>query len=370
MNNTLSNFKFNDLLPSSVKDDPKFIAASACLDKLFENFDDRVKLMLIYSRIDELTESEIDDLAWQWNIGYFEGYFLVTSLEEKKRLVKHAIQVHWHKGTLWALRSVPQFLGMPTFTIEWFESDLIGSEMEPYEFDFAIDTGVRGASPTIQSDVMNLINNLKNARSYLRHIILMISWRLNIRYGIIGHGLQIGKVRPKHWPGGTARIKYGIGVAEHSAIAARVLPKVWTGGTIKIGYRKVAGEYSATTARVLPKAWTGGTVKIKYTMVISGHMVMGNSVRPKIIAINIAIALKTKRTPGYYFAVKTKVLPRVNTRIETSVKYRVAVGSYSAATVRINPKIRGGNDILIKNKTCVGAHSATFGRVNPARYAV
>ena len=69
----LDNFKFNDLLPSSIKDDPKFKAASEALDNIFVKTNERVKELLIYSRIDELDEQTLDDLAWQFGIDYFEG---------------------------------------------------------------------------------------------------------------------------------------------------------------------------------------------------------------------------------------------------------------------------------------------------------
>jgi P2-related tail formation protein len=270
------------LLPSSVKDAAKFKAASACLDKLFDSFDERVKMMLVYSRIDELDNEPLDELAWQWNVGYYEGYSFAKTLDDKRVLIKHAILLHWHKGTKWSLESIPIFLGMPAFTIEWFEADLIGAQMNPYEFDIAIDTSVRGVSPTIYDDIHNLINNLKNVRSYLRHIILMASWSVTAYYGAMAIGSSVVSVRPKDWTGGTTKIKYGRAIGEYSAVVGHVRPKIWTEKNIKIKYRKGIGCYAATIGKVNPAAWNGGQTNVKIKNRIGVYFATIGRVNPAI----------------------------------------------------------------------------------------
>jgi P2-related tail formation protein len=282
VNNSLLNFKFNDLLPTSIKDDPKFIAASNCLDKLLSGLDDRMNSMLVYSRIDELTESEIDDLAWQWNVGYFEGYSFAETLNDKRILVKHAIQLHWYKGTRWALESIPVFLGMPAFAIEWFEADLIGSKMKPYEFDLAIDTGVRGISPTIHDDIQKLINNLKNVRSYLRHVVLMASWKVTAYYGAVSASVNVGAIRPKDWQGSTTEIKYGRAIIECSAMWGHVQPQLWTEKETKIKNRHAVGYYAATEAKVYPQICHGSKATMINKNRIGGYSAIVGRVNPRL----------------------------------------------------------------------------------------
>jgi len=333
----LTTFKFNDLLPLSVKDDPKFVAASTCLDKLFEGFDERVKLMFIYSRIDELNNEQIDDLAWQWNIGYYEGYSFAETLEDKRALVKNAIMLHWHKGTLWAMKSVPRFLGMPAFSVEWFEADLLGTTMEPYEFDFAIDTGVRGASPTIQQDIRNLINNLKNTRSYLRNIILMISWQVTAYFGAQSQGVNLGTIRPLPWKGGTASVVYCWVIVSQAVVTARVNPQSWLGDEITLKHGRAVGGYSAIIGYVKPMYWLGGDIKIILGRAVGSQSVVAGSVRPKPW-LGDDIVLRKGRATGSYGAQNVHVTPRKYYGGKVKVRYNCILGTYVVTVGRVYPK--------------------------------
>jgi len=335
-NTNLSNFKFNDLLPSSVKDAAKFKAASECLDKLFDRFDERVRMMLIYSRIDELNNQQLDDLAWQWNIGYYEGYSFAQTLEDKRALIKHAIQLHWHKGTKWALESVPIFLGMPAFTVEWFESDLLGTYMNPYEFDIAIDTSVRGASDTLHHEIRELINNLKNVRSYLRHVILMMSWKVTAHFGLTSQNVKAGKVLPLLWKGDTTKIKYGQAVVGNSVITGRVNPKSWPGSEVTVKNYRIIGGYSAISGRVNPKHWAGDNTAIQYRRGVYGGSVVSNRILPKSWSgENVTIPLGR------------------------------AVGGYSATISTARPKRLKGVKFSVKNNRMIGCYGANIGTVYP-----
>lgn len=336
-NPNLSAFKFNDLLPLSVQGDPKFLAASECLDNLFTGFDERVKSTLVYSQIDELDHQQLDDLAQQWNIGYYEGYLFAESLQDKRALVKHAIMLHWHKGTIWAMKSVPQFLGMPAFLVEWFDADLLGTHMEPYEFDLAIDTGVRGASPTIQQDIRNLINAIKNVRSYLRHIILMTTWKITAYYGAQGQGVNVGTIRPLWWPGGEVEAKFSWGAGGYGAAAGHVRPYIWHKKVMPMIQAWTIGGLGFTSVRVNPKFWPGGDISIKHGRASGGYGAAAGHVTPK---------------RWYGGSVK--------------VGQSRALGNYSAGCTRVLPKMWMGNILtLIRNSNRMGTYAATVGRVYP-----
>jgi P2-related tail formation protein len=324
------------MLPTSVKDEPEMVAASKVMDNLFDGFDDRLKLMLVYSRIDELTERELDDLAWQFNIGYYEGYSLAENIGERRRLIKHAIQAHWYKGTKWGLESIPVFLGMPAFTVEWFESDLLGTVMEPHEFDIAIDTSVRGTSATIHDDVIQLVNNLKNVRSYLRHVILMEAWRVSAYFGAQGQGVKAGKVLPLRWPGGAAQAKYG-----------------WA-----------TGGYDAILGRVKPKALTDATAWAKYTILTNGQFVAANRVRPKPMG-DVKFIMNIIRGAGSQTNSTASTKPKFFIDKTAHIKYYTGAFGNSATAASIRPKpikkIKTNAQINAK----IGHYSASICRVRP-----
>jgi len=363
-NPNLSDFKFNDLLPLSVKDDPKFLAASECLDKLFTGFDERVKSVLVYSRIDELDRQQLDDLAEQWNIGYYEGYQFAESLEDKRALVKHAIMLHWHKGTVWAMKAVPEFLGMPSFLIEWFDADLLGTHMEHHEFDLAIDTSVRGASPTIQQDIRKLINAIKNVRSYLRNIILMSTWKVTAYYGAQGQGVNFGTIRPMWWPGGDAYVKYSWGAGSYGAATGRVRPHIWHEKAITMIHAWTIGGLGLTSGRVNPKFWPGADIPLKHGRAVGGQGFTSGRVRPKAWLGGEAL-LKHGRAAGSYGAVAGSVIPKLSFGGDVLLLHGKAAGSYGAVTSQVTPKRWYGGSVTVSKGRATGNYFSESARVLP-----
>jgi len=191
----VNKFLFNDLLPSSIKDDPKFKAASQCLDKLFSDFNERRDKLLIYSNIDGLDEQTLDDIAWGWNLGYDNGYSLLETIDEKRALIKNTLRMHQHKGTRWSLESVAGILNIPLTIVEWWEDSSTG--LEPFEFDIYVDAGNRDLTPKFYADVNRLVQALKNARSHLRRVQTILAVKHISRLGIASIGAAFVRVMPK-----------------------------------------------------------------------------------------------------------------------------------------------------------------------------
>jgi len=168
----LQEFKFRDLLPSSVRDAEKFAAAARCLDELLAETDAQVKSALIYARIDEPDEPLLSNLAWQFNLDGYDGYALAQTPGEKRALVKNAVQLKWHKGTRWSVERVFELLNLEGAVAEWWESD--DPAFNPYEFDLDVTPGLRPLNMTFYSDVIRLVYALKNVRSHLRRIRIIV----------------------------------------------------------------------------------------------------------------------------------------------------------------------------------------------------
>jgi phage tail P2-like protein len=170
---------FNDLLPTSVKDDPKFVAAAAVLDAMLADTDANVDLVRIWDRLanDEIDdENLLDNLAWQLHLEGYEGYPLATTIEQKRELVKNAILLHLHKGTRWSLDRIFEILGVPGHITEWWEAqDPPDPTFKPYEFDIDFDV-----PPDQQLDgafydtLYATVEALKNVRSHRRMVSVML----------------------------------------------------------------------------------------------------------------------------------------------------------------------------------------------------
>jgi len=153
-----------DLLPPSIAGDEKIRALIESADPLFEKALKNAIYTLIYSRIDELPEPILDLLAWQFHV---ESYELASSIEEKRNLIKKAIELHRYKGTKWAILQVLKALNLSGEIKEWFQY-----QGEPYRFKIDLGVQDREITPELRDKLINLINEYKNERSWLEEIIL------------------------------------------------------------------------------------------------------------------------------------------------------------------------------------------------------
>ncbi len=164
-----------ELLPPSLAQDENIKALTQALDRELEKIESQIINVLILSRIDFIQDEELLDLlAWQFHI---EGYDLAQSTEEKKALIKSAIELHRYKGTPYAIKKVLQALGLEGRVLEWF--DYSGN---PHRFRVEIDLLDIGLSEETLTELENLINQYKNERSWLEKLIAYLTTRNRIPY--------------------------------------------------------------------------------------------------------------------------------------------------------------------------------------------
>ena len=190
---------FRDMLPSSIKDDPKFVAASQTLDGLFAELNEQKDAVLIWSRVNELEEPLLSNLAFQLHLDGYEGWNMAESLDQKRALVRNAIMLHWHKGTRWSLERIFEILDMRGQVYEWFEDDaplLDDVQMNPYEFDLDLEV-TRPIDEKFYDDVFRTTDALKNVRSWLRRLRLLLTSRGQTpRIALAVYGGAEGKLFP------------------------------------------------------------------------------------------------------------------------------------------------------------------------------
>ena len=69
-------------------------------------------------------------LAWQFHVMGVEGWSLAVTTEQRRALVRRAMELHRYKGTPWAVRRALDALGLAAEIVEWFDVD----DLAPYEF--------------------------------------------------------------------------------------------------------------------------------------------------------------------------------------------------------------------------------------------
>lgn len=153
-----------EILPVSLQESKEIQALTESFDTVLSEIFQKIPNVLIYSRIDTLSEEVIDLLAWQFHI---EGYEVASTIEEKRNFVKRAIELHRYKGTKWAIKEVLRQLNIEGNVKEWFEYN-----GERYKFKVELGITNREITTQLRDKLIELINEYKNARSFLDEISL------------------------------------------------------------------------------------------------------------------------------------------------------------------------------------------------------
>ncbi len=207
------------LLPPSLAKDETLNAIAESLDTQLQKVWEELINVVIYPRIDEIDNEELLDLlGWQFHI---EGWDLAKTVEEKRKLIKSAIELHRYKGTPYAIKKVLEALGLQGEVKEWYQ---YGGE----SYHFKIDLGVqnREITPELRDKLLRLINEYKNERSWLEELILSY-----LATGVLGFAL--GQAPPEtetdadfqsdlEWSA-TGETKFAIGYAPPEVEATAVM---------------------------------------------------------------------------------------------------------------------------------------------------
>lgn len=173
-----------ELLPGSIHD-KRFETLAELLNR-FDNLPVEKLLIYLIDYIDD--EVVLDLLAWQFHV---EGYELVRNLEEKRKLVKIAIELHRYKGTRWVIQEALKLLNLKGEIKEWFE---YGGN--PYYFLIEIELN-RPISIELRKKLITFINEYKNVRSFLEDLILFYRSKnhLTPSCGNIAEGYTFSKLK-------------------------------------------------------------------------------------------------------------------------------------------------------------------------------
>lgn len=184
--------KTKELLPVNLQGDKNIDAICEAADRVFL-FENELNKLLIYPRIDELIEPALNFLGWQFHV---EGFELTANIEEKRDIIKHAIELHRYKGTPWAIKSLLSTAGFSdTEIIEYHQArklyiekggkridgswqidgtsklipyyDIVGLPYMWHWAQFVVRINIANAKkPNFDRDIRNNIEYTKNVRSW------------------------------------------------------------------------------------------------------------------------------------------------------------------------------------------------------------
>lgn len=148
-------------LPESISGDKEIQAITIAIQEQLQTIQKRISLTLLLPHLDELPETLVDELAWEYHVDFYRPELPV---EKKRSLVRQAIAWHRIKGTPAAVESVCSAV-FQSASVE--ENWQYGGE--PYHFKVKV---IRESVPdtTVIDMLVDAINSTKNTRSWLDEI--------------------------------------------------------------------------------------------------------------------------------------------------------------------------------------------------------
>ena len=170
----LKDIEFLKLLPAFMREDSAVIGMSKGVDEVIKMFTGFADNMSTWAAIDKLTEAELDELAWELNIQWYEHD---AAIEIKREIVKNSDLVQQRLGTKWAVENViTTYFGSGNIK-EWFEY-----EGEPGHFK------IESTNPSVTNEQFNkfmrILNKVKRKSAYLDGVYIMLGAQATINVGV------------------------------------------------------------------------------------------------------------------------------------------------------------------------------------------
>ena len=170
----LTTLEFIRLLPQFMREDGAVKGLAAAMDKIVPDLAQSAATLSTWDHIDELTEAELDALAWELNILWYDTG---ASLDTKRALVKDSDLVYKRLGTKWAVENVINSYFGDGYVEEWFEY-----EGQPGHFR------VYSTNPSLNNErlteFLNLLNKVKRASSKLDGIFITLTGQMPLSAGV------------------------------------------------------------------------------------------------------------------------------------------------------------------------------------------
>lgn len=160
----ISELDFVRLLPAFMRDDEAVIALSKAMNDLMGEPGKRLHTLRTWDKIDELTEAECDELAWELDIDWYDSTGM--GLEEKQETIKLAQQIKRKRGTKWAVERLITAYFHAGYVMEWYE-------MEGTPYTFVVLTTNAHISVENYEKFKEAAKAAKNERSHIAGIFYL-----------------------------------------------------------------------------------------------------------------------------------------------------------------------------------------------------
>lgn len=173
----LSDLEFIRLLPEFMKGDDAVKGLAKGIDAIVPDLAASLSVLSTWDHIDELSEAELDALAWELNITWYDTG---ADIGVKRELIKNSDMVYRHLGTKWAVENVISTYFGEGYIEEWFQ---YGGE--PGRFR------VYSTNPHLTqerlTEFLNMLGKVKRASAKLDSIFITLTCQMPLSAGVAIH---------------------------------------------------------------------------------------------------------------------------------------------------------------------------------------
>lgn len=170
---TLSTLDFVRLLPRFMHGDLAVLAMADGMNEIVPPLTDSIQILTTWDKINELSEAELDDLAWELNIFWYDK---AANIDIKREIILNSDRVYRKLGTKWAVENVITTYFGEGYITEWFQ---YGGE--PGHFR------VYSTNPAISEEKLTqfiyILSKVKRHSSHLDGIFITLTGRMPLSAG-------------------------------------------------------------------------------------------------------------------------------------------------------------------------------------------
>lgn len=173
----LGDLDFKRLLPAFMREGGAVTGLSIALNEIVPQLEGSIKTLSTWDSIDLLSEDELDALAWELNILWYDSG---ANIDIKRDVIKNSDLVYRRLGTKWAVENVINSYFGDGYITEWFE----------YEGDpghFRVYTANPSVTEERFGEFLNLLNKVKRASAKLDGIFITLTGQMPLCAGIAVH---------------------------------------------------------------------------------------------------------------------------------------------------------------------------------------
>lgn len=153
----ITSLDFLRLLPEFMREDAAVRGLAKAVEDILSEPAKQVKTVRAWDRIDNMTEEQLDELAYELDIDW---YSTDLSIESKRAVVKSSDKVYAKRGTKWAIEQVIKDVFGGGYVTEW--QDYGGDP-----FHFRVTTSYMLQSQEIVDEFRELVAKAKRCSAVL-----------------------------------------------------------------------------------------------------------------------------------------------------------------------------------------------------------